>query len=204
MSSPKFIDLSKTTFTITPDGKYCSFVAAIVNGKTFSTSSPKCYNITSDTYKDRVLCIGNAISEAYHFYIEGTGATSVTDETKQEVYNSIVQQFLSTIHAWDMCDTSKFVTAYNDEVNNTPVVNIQVIKVLKQHINNVSVALFANNCGTPSSSKSRPVYFWVLLTLGVLLIIGAILGGWYWYHKSKKSSNPMSSSSARRSSKRRT
>ena len=203
MSSPKFLDLTKTTFTITPDGKYCSFVVAVVNGKTFSTSSPKCYDITSDTYRDRVICIGNAISEAYHFYIEGTGATSVTDETKQEVYNSIVQQFLPTIHKWDMCDAGKFTSVYDGEVNNTPAVNVQVAQVLKQHINNINVALSANDCKTPSTS-GRPLYFWILLFLGILIVVGSIWGGWMWYQRSKKTSAPVSSSSARRSSKRRT
>jgi hypothetical protein len=203
MSSPKILDLTKTTFTITPDGKYCSFVVAVVNGKTFSTSSPKCYEITSDTYRDRVICIGNAISEAYHFYIEGTGATSVTDETKQGVYNSIVQQFLPTIHEWNMCNADKFTSVYNDEVNNTPAVNVQVAQVLKQHINNVNVAFSVNGCRTPSSSGSRPLYFWILLFLGLFLVVGSIWGGWMWYQSSKKTSTPVSSSSARRSSKRR-
>lgn len=202
MSSPKFLDLSKTTFTITPDGKYCSFVVATVNGKTLAAASPKCYKISSDTYQDRVFCIGNSIAEAYKFYTEGTGTISVTDDTKQQVYNSIVQQFLPTIQKWNMCDADKFVTAYNNAVNSIPVINVQVSSLLKQHINDVGAALKANGCGSSSGgSAARPWYFWLLLVLGILLVLAVVWGGWNWYQKSKNSSS--SSSSTRRSSKRR-
>lgn len=182
--SANYIDLSGSTFTVTPDGKYCFNLKSLVNGNT--RTSQECFPITKDTYSDRVLCMTRSIMTAYGAYLEGTGATDINSTVRQKVYDEIIKQFLPTIKNWDLCDAQKFVSVYLSHVDQVLLKDSKISETMNQLGESIAAALRHNGCVSASdeSSSSRQMawYVWLLIILGVVAVLGA---GWYGWKRYK-------------------
>ena len=198
-----YIDLSGSTFAVTPDGKYCFNLKFSVHGNV--GTSQECFPITKDTYADRVLCMTRAIMSAYSAYVAGTGASSVVGPKQQTIYDEIVQQFLPTIKNWDLCDAEKFVYTYLSHVDNILLKDSQMSETLNQLGQSLHVALKDNGClkSTSGSSSNDQLawYIWMLIALGVVVVSVAVWYGWKRYRSNQP--QPHKSSSASHSTSRR-
>jgi len=197
-----YIDLSGSTFAVTPDGKYCFNLKASVHGNV--GTSQECFPITKDTYADRVLCMTRAIMSAYSAYVAGTGASSIVGPKQQTIYDEIVRQFLPTIKSWDLCDSKKFVSTYLSHVDNVLLKDSPISETLNQLGQSLDAALKANGCAqstTGSSNDQLAWYIWVLIVLGVVVVSVAVWYGWKRYRSNQP--QPHKSSSASHSTSRR-
>jgi hypothetical protein len=188
-ATPKYIDVSQSSFTITPDGKYCYEFKAKINGQTIHSNN--CFKITSDSFSDRVLCMSSAITNAYFAYVKGTGATAIVDATQQQVFNEVVLQFLSAIKSWGLCDVDKFMAVHQKYIDDMPLKVPQVIALMNQQSQLIKTALTVNGCknnnNTPSGSSSYwEWYSWVALVVGIVIVCGGLW--WVWKQKTTNAS----------------
>jgi len=167
-----FIDLSKTQFTITPDGQYCYTLDAVVNSK--AVQGHECWTVSSDTFTDRVGCMCDAINNAYYGYQTSVGASYIAPADQQLIYNDIVRQFLPFIQRWQLCDRQKFMAARNQYVNSHGMKDKATFAIMDQQTKLIQKALDANQCGTQSN--------WEMWVVGGFVIVIIVFFVFYILH----------------------
>jgi hypothetical protein len=208
MSSAKsvYIDLSKTQFSMTPDGQYCYTIdATTVNNK--PVQGHECWKISSNTFSDRVNCMCDAINNAFYGYKQSVGATDISVSEQQLIYNDIVRQFLPFINQWQLCDGVQFMTTRDNYLNSQGYKDKAVFDLMALQSTLISNALIENQCAG-SVSVSGGMSSTAKLALIILAIVVAIAAIWFLWRRygpnaSSSSSSSSSSPSASRKSTRR-
>lgn len=192
MSSVKssYIDLSKTQFTITPDGQYCYTIdATSVNNK--PVQGHECWTISSDTFSDRVNCMCDAINNAYYGYKTSIGAADITASEKQLIYNDIVRQYLPFIKQWQLCDGVKFINARDNYLNSRGYKDKAMFELMSTQSTLIQNALDANQCSGSVVLGMSPFqkWFWIIIAI----IVGILIIWFLWRRFGSKSSSSSSS-----------
>ena len=175
MSSSPYIDLSKTQFNVSVDGKYCYVLNATVNNKPVKGS--ECWSISSDTFSDRVGCMCDAINNAFYGYQQSIGATNISLEEQQAIYNDIVRQFIPFIKQWKLCDRKAFLAARKKLVQSYNLKDKNIQKIADQQTRLIDKALDVNSCGSDIKW-----WYWLIL---VVVLLGLVLLVWRMIRQSR-------------------
>ena len=185
-----YIDLSKTQFTITPDGQYCYTIDATVNNK--PVQGHECWTISSNTFSDRVNCMCDAINNAYYGYKKSIGASDITASEQQLVYNDIVRQYLPFIKQWQLCDAVQFMNTRDNYLNSRGYKDKAIFELMAQQSTLIQNALIANQCGGTVVLGMSTFEKWFLIILAVII---GILVIWFLWRRfgSRGSASPTTS-----------
>lgn len=195
-SSSPYLDLSQSQFQVNLEGKYCYSIETTVNKHPIQAK--ECVQVVEDAYTNRVICLCNAISNAFHGYVAAIGATSLKPEDEQKVYNDIVRQFLNVIKEWELCDSTRFLAARQKALEQMNLLSNKKVQDLWQREGELlTVALAANACDTKGTvAAGLTAWQWALVALAGAAVLGLVI--WLVRHRVQEAAVSLSADAAPR------
>ena len=169
MTTSPYFDLSKTTFTITPDNKFCFSLDTMMSGKPVKWEG-ECVLVSPDPFDSRVVTMANAINTTFGWYQETLGSP-IDPKTAQKLYDDIVRQYLPMIKNWGLADRVKFMQSLKKYYAAMKLNKVITDNVTKQNAM-ISTALDNNLSILPSGDS---LWYWVAIGVGVLVLLVVIV-----------------------------